>query len=333
MRFLVTGGGGFLGRYLIRELRDRGHEPVAFQRSPHPDLEAAGVECRSGDLTDAEALRRAAAGCAGVFHVAARAGVWGSWESFFKPNVEGTRNVLAACRDAGVRHLVHTSTPSVVFTGEAFEGADETLPYGHHWLGHYAHTKALAEAEVLAAHDGDTLRTVALRPHLIWGVGDPHLVPRVVDRARKGRLRIVGDGRNRVDLTHVRHAARAHWLAFEALREDRCGGRAYFLSDGQPVLLWSWINDLLQRLGMAPVERSISPRTARRIGAILEAVWRTLGLSGEPPMTRFVATELSKSHWFDISAARRDLGYEPWIDGDAGMDELVASIAKAGRRD
>ena len=325
-RVLVTGGAGFLGRYVIDRCLARGWAVTSFQRSPAADLAARGVAIREGSLTDAVAVAAAVAGQDAVFHVAAKAGIWGPREDFWAVNVLGTRHVIEACRRHGVGRLVHTSTPSVVFTGASFAGADESLPYGRDWLCAYAETKAIAEAEVLAAH-GATLQTCALRPHLIWGVGDPHLLPRVVARARAGRLRIVGDGTNRVDLTHVRNAAEAHLQALDALERGVAGGRAYFLSQGEPVELWPWVNGLLAALALPPVSRKIGLASARRLGAVCELGWRILRLGGEPPMTRFVATELGKDHWFSIEAARRDLGYQPERFPTAeGLREYVKAL-------
>ncbi len=331
MKVLVTGGGGFLGGRIVERLLARRHEVRVLGRSRQPGLIERGVEVVRGDIRRYETVLKAAQGCGAVFHVAAKAGVWGSRKSYWRTNVEGTRNVLRACGEAGVRRLVYTSTPSVVFTGEAFEGADESLPYGHGFLCHYAETKAQAEREVLHAHDPQGLRVIALRPHLIWGVGDPHLLPRVLARARSGHLRVVGLGLNRVDMTHVDNAAHAHLLALDALEQNRAGGEAYFISDGQPVVLWLWINDLLRRLELPPLTRSISLGKAYRIGAVLEFFWRYLLLPGEPPMTRFVATELAKDHWFDISRARRDLGYHPVVAPQEGLDEYVRSLKEKAK--
>jgi len=311
MRILVTGGAGFLGRHVVQRLIDAGYTPVAMQRSHSEALARMGVEQRRGDIADAAAVDAAVSGCDAVIHTAAMAGVWGPERAFFEANVTGTRNVIAACRKHGIRRLVHTSTPSVVFNRGAFRGANESLPYGSRWLCHYARTKAQAEQEALAANGSDGLRVCALRPHLIWGVGDPHLLPRVIDRARAGRLRVVGDGGNLVDITHVFNAADAHLQALDALDTGRAAGKAYFLSQGQPVPIWAWINDMLRRLDIPPVQRRVSLRTAYAIGATMECVWRAAHLKGEPPMTRFVAVELAKDHWFSIAAARRDLRYAP----------------------
>ena len=330
MRILVTGGGGFLGRYIVSLLCDQGHQVAILGRSPHPDLEARGVEPFYGDLADRALVETACRKREAVFHVAARAGVWGPWEAYFQANVTGTRNLIHGCRRHGVDFLVYTSTPSVVFDRRPWRDADESLPYGRRWLCHYAHTKAIAEREILASHSPEGLRTLALRPHLIWGVGDPHLVPRVVERARRGRLRIVGRGDNRVDITHVRNAAAAHIDALRALKADRGGGRAYFISQGRPVVLWDWINDLLQRLDIPPVEGRISLPVAYGVGWILEGVYGLFRRHGEPPMTRFVAFELAKDHFFSIGAARNDLGYRPRIETTTGLDELTAHLRGQG---
>lgn len=311
MKVLVTGGGGFLGRHIVRQLRDEGHRVAAFQRSVHPDLASEGVEVISGSLLDKAVMAEAMQGVDAVVHTAALAGVWGAASAYENANHVGTLNVLWAMEREGVDRLVHCSTPSVVFSGEPFEGADETLPYGRKWLCHYARTKALAERAVLDWGRARGGRVIALRPHLIWGPGDPHLLPRVIERARSGRLRRVGDGHNRVDVTRVENAAAAHVLALAALDRPGAVNRPYFISQGEPVNLWDWVNTVLEAVGVSPVRRSISLQAAYGAGAVSEWVWRLGRLKGMPPMTRFVAVELAKSHWFSIEAARRELGYAP----------------------
>lgn len=325
---LVTGGTGFLGRRLVERLLAAGRPVTVLGRTPAPDLAARGVRFVRASLDDAAAVRASCAGIGTVFHVAAKVGVWGRPEDFFRSNVLGTRALLEGCRAHGVGRFVHTSTPSVVYNGRDLAGADESLPLTTACPSPYPLTKAVAEREVLAANS-PALRTVALRPHLIWGVGDPHLVPRVLARARSGRLRVVGDGRNRVDMVHVENAVDAHLLAERAL-DGAAAGRAYFITNGEPVVLWDWINDLLAALGEPRITRRISLRGARAVGAVCEAVWRVLPLRGEPPMTRFVAAELAKEHWFDLTAARRDLGYVPRIGMAAGTAELVAQLRRDG---
>lgn len=325
---LVTGGTGFLGRHIVELLLARGRKVSVLARRGSPELEARGVRFITTPLQAGEALEEACRGQNTVFHVAAKVGVWGNYKDFYETNVLGTRALLAACKKAGVRQLVHTSTPSVVYDGHDLAGANECLPLTRSCPSNYPLTKALAEAEVLAAN-GPELRCCSLRPHLIWGLGDPHLVPRVLERARSGRLRIIGDGNNRVDMVHVRNAAEAHLLAEQSLLKGGAAcGRPYFITNGEPVLLWDWINGLLKALGEPVVEKRIPLVTAKSVGAVCELAWNMLRLKGEPPMTRFVAAELAKDHWFDISAARRDLGYEPTLTMEQGTREIIAELLR-----
>lgn len=336
---LVTGGTGFLGRRIVTRLLAEGRRVTVLGRTPAPDLEALGVRFIRASLDDAAAVHAACAGIETVFHTAAKVGVWGRHADFYRTNVLGTRALLEGCRTHGVQRLIFTSTPSVVYNGQPLTGADESLPLTTDCPSPYPLTKAIAEREVLAANTS-SLRTLALRPHLIWGVGDPHLVPRVLERARAGRLRIIGDGRNRVDMVHIENAVDAHLLAETALRQShvlrdipsgprRADGRVFFITNGEPLLLWEWINNLLRMLGEPPVTKRISLGAAKTIGAICEGLWTLLPLSAEPPMTRFVAAELAKDHWFDISAARRDLGYTPRISMADGTAELVAWLRRS----
>jgi nucleoside-diphosphate-sugar epimerase len=333
---LVTGGTGFLGRRIVERLLSQGRSVRVLARTPAPDLEARGVRFIRGAVEDPQTAESACAGTGTVFHVAAKVGVWGRYADYYSVNNLGTRAILEGCRKAGVPRLIYTSTPSVVYNGRDLAGADESLPLTTTCPCPYPLTKAIAEREVLEANSPG-MRTVSLRPHLIWGPGDPHLIPRILDRARSGRLRIVGLGRNRVDMVHVENVVDAHLLAEASLSaglgtdlQPSACGRAYFITNGEPVLLWDWINTLLASLGRPPVTRRISLPAATAIGAACEAAWRILPLSGEPPLTRFVAAELARDHWFDISAARRDLGYSPRISMAAGTAGLVEWIKSAG---
>jgi nucleoside-diphosphate-sugar epimerase len=240
--------------------------------------------------------------------------------------VTGTENVIAACKKHGVRKLVYTSTPSVVHGGGDLEGADESVPYPDHYEAPYPETKAKAERAVLAAN-GPELATVSLRPHLIWGPGDPHLVPRILARARAGKLRRVGTRPVKVDVTYIDNAADAHLLAGDRLDVGSpVAGKAYFISNGEPVDLWEFINRVLAAAGLPPVTMTVSVWKARLAGQVLEWVYRTLRLPGEPPMTRFVASQLSTSHWYDIAAARRDLGYSPGVSVEEGLRRLAEAF-------
>lgn len=325
MSVLVTGGTGFLGRRIVERLLRDGRQVTVLARRAAPDLEARGVRFVRASLTDTAAVRAACAGMETVFHTAAKVGVWGRYDDFFRINVLGTRALLAGCQSHGVRRLIHTSTPSVVYNGRDLAGADESLPLTTDCPSPYPLTKAIAEREVLAANSS-ALRTIALRPHLIWGLGDPHLIPRVLARARAGRLRIVGSGTNAVDMVHVENAVDAHLLAEQSVTRANspAAGRPFFITNGEPVVLWDWINDLLRALGEPPVVKKISLPAATALGALCEALWHLLPVASEPPMTRFVAAELAKDHWFNLSAARRDLGYTPHVTMATGTAELVA---------
>ena len=327
MKILVTGGGGFVGGYIVERLLARGYAVRSIGRSPQPELVAKGVEVVCGDLTDATAVSAACEGVDTVFHVAARAGVWGSWESFYGPNVIGTRNVLSACRKWQVKRLVYTSTPSVVFNGDSIRGGDESLPYGKNWLCHYAETKALAEQEALAANS-EKLQVVALRPHLIFGPGDPHLLPRGVESVKAGRLRIVGDGSAKVDVSYVGNVADAHLDAFDALERGKGAGQAYFISQGEPVDLWPWLNSILEGLGQPPLTQKIPLPLAYGIGALCEGAWKVLRRRTDPPITRFVAVELAKDHYFDIRKAQHVLGYRPRVPMNEALKLTIQDLIR-----
>ena len=331
MKALVTGGGGFLGSAIVRQLRARGDQVVSFSRQAYPELTNLGVEQRQGDLGDLDALVQAASGCDVVFHVAAKAGVWGSFQEYYQANVAGTENVIAACRVHSIRRLVYTGSPSVVFDGSDVEGANETLPYPRHFEAHYPQTKALAEQIVLAANS-ESLATVSLRPHLIWGPADNHLVPRIVAKARSGKLRRIGKRPCLVDTVYVENAAEAHLNAADRLSPGAApAGKAYFISNGEPLPLWDMVNRILAAAGLPAETRCVSPALAYAAGTVCEAAWRTLRLSGEPPMTRFVARELATAHWFDISAAKNELGYQPRVSIDEGLRLLQDWFVRGAR--
>lgn len=323
---LVTGGGGFLGGAIVRLLLARGDSVRTLARGDYPELRALGAEPVRGDLADPSAVSRAVEGCDAVFHVAAKAGIWGRYDDYYRSNVEGTRHVLDACRAQGVRRLIYTSSPSVVFDGKDMQGVDESVPYASHFESFYPQTKAEAERLVLAANNA-TLATTALRPHLIWGPGDNHLIPRIIAKAKSGRLRRIGRDDHLVDTIYVDNAAEAHVLAADHLAPGSpVAGKAYFLSQGEPVPLWDLVNRILAAAGVPPVTRSVSPRVALLAGTVLEGLYRTLRLPGEPPMTRFLAHQLSTAHWFNIDAARRDFGYRPGVSIDEGLRRLEQSF-------
>lgn len=327
MKALVTGGGGFLGRHLVTALLRRGDDVISYSRGRYADLEAQGAVCAQGDLVDRDALARACRGVDIVFHVAAKAGIWGDAREYRQTNVEGTRNVLGACRNAQVKKLVFTSSPSVCFDGQDHVMAGNDLPYATKFLAEYPRTKMEAEKRVLAANGRDGLATVALRPHLIVGPDDPHLLPRLVARAKAGKLAIVGDGRNEVSLTWVDNAVDAHLAAADRLGPDAPhAGKAYFVAQSEPVVLWTWLGDLLERLGAPRPTRRVPLAVAYAAGATMEAWWSLARRPGEPSMTRFLALELARSHSYDLGPAERDFGYRERVSMRAATEILASNV-------
>lgn len=330
MKILVTGGGGFLGSAICRQLAALDHEVIAFQRGAADHLVSAGVIPARGSITDLNKLLEAARGCDAIIHTAGKAGVWGDPAEYRRVNVAGTENVIRACRELGTPILVHTSSPSIVHTGGDIGGADESLPIADHFTAPYPESKALAEKCVIAANSG-RLRTTALRPHLIWGPGDPHILPRLVAKARGGTLALPGPDKI-IDTIFVENAAQAHVDALiELAGAGRCAGKAYFVTNNEPFPQGEIIRRLLTAAGIRVRIRAVPAGIARSAGFLCETAWRTLRLKSEPPVTRFSVEQLATAHWFDIRAAERDFGYTPRISIDEGLDLLRASFV-AGRR-
>jgi len=330
VRALVTGGGGFLGGGIVRRLVQRGVEVRTLQRGSYERLSALGVEQICGDIADAETVDRAVEDSEVVFHVAARVEMWGAFEPFFRTNVVGTENVLAAMRKGGVRKLVFTSSPSVVHGHDDLEGIDESAPYPDHFEAAYPQTKAMAEMAVLSAN-GPDLATVALRPHLIWGPEDTNLVQQLVTRARAGQLRFVGGGGNLVDTVYIDNAVDAHLWAADVLTPGApCAGKAYFISNGDPWPLKKIVNGILDAAGLPPEDRSVPLGVAVAAGKVFEAIHRVVPSGGGPRMTPFIARNLATAHWYDISAARRDLGYEPAVSIEEGLSRLAQWFRAGG---
>ena len=355
----VTGAGGFLGKAICRLLRLADIKVTGFARGHYPELTDMGVHMKQGDITDFSRLKEAMKSCDLVFHVAAKAGVWGSKEDYFKPNVQGAQNIIQACEELAITRLVYTSTPSVTFAGVDEAGINELQPYADKFLNFYAESKAIAEQKILTASSGEQqkyqqpavqnsnsnsnpsavdsqspikqLKTVALRPHLIWGPNDPHLVPRVLARARAGKLKLVGKEDKLVDTIFVDNAAYAHILAAIELAKpnSNCVGKAYFISNDQPITMAEMLNNILNCVGLPPVTKRVPSVVAYAAGGTLEWFYKVLNKQQEPIMTRFVAKQLSTSHYFDISAAKNDFGYTPLISIAEGMKLLKASLVKA----
>lgn len=326
MKILVTGGGGFLGSAVCRQLAALEHQVIAFQRSAADHLTdpniSPNIHVLRGDIVDASAVTRAAAGCDAVVHTAGKAGIWGAAADFHRVNVEGTANVIRACREHGVGCLVHTSSPSIVHSGGDLGGVDESVPLATHFNAPYPASKAAAEKRVLAAN-GDGLRTVALRPHLIWGPGDPHILPRLAAKARGGTLALPGPDKV-IDTIFVENGGQAHVMALQELAgAGRCAGKPYFVTNNEPLPQGEIIQRLLAAIGIEVRIRAVPVGLAMAAGAVCEFTWRVLRLQSEPPVTRFAVEQLATAHWFDTRAAERDFGYVPAISIAEGLERLA----------
>ncbi|MBN2005506.1 MAG: NAD-dependent epimerase/dehydratase family protein [Anaerolineae bacterium] len=325
LKALVTGGGGFIGSFVVEQLLQRGDSVTVFARGDYPQLAASGARVIRGDVQDAAAITEACAGHDIVFHIAAKAGIWGTWESFYGPNVAGTENVIAACHAQGISRLVYTSSPSVVFDGHPQEGVDETVAYPQHYESLYARAKSIAEQRVLAANGQGGLLTVSLRPHFVFGPRDTHITLGLIERARAKKMMQVGLDTVKKDLSYVEDVAWAHLLAADALQPGSpLAGSAYFISQGEPVLFWQWVADLLQALGLPGIQRKIPLGLAQTVGTGMEWVYRVLPLRGEPLLTRFLVNEMGQSQYYSIERARRDFGYVPRYTIAQALEKTVA---------
>lgn len=329
-KFIVTGGAGFVGRAICAALRSQGHNVVSISRSEYPELEKLGVRCVRADL-GAPTINLAAVFCEAdaVFHTAAKVDMWGRYEEFFAANVLATRNIIDACRAACVQKLIFTSSPSVVAGRGNLRGVDESHPYPRSYQAHYPATKAQAEREVLAANS-KTLATISLRPHLIFGPGDHNFVPTILKRAHANKLLRVGAGKNLTDVCFIEDCVEAHLKACQMLEANTaCRGHAYFITQGEPVNMWGWIDDVLSRNGLPPVRKSIPASTAAIAAIVCESWARLTGSSEVPLLTRFLVHEMCSDHYFNISAARRDLGFTPRYSVSRALDSTFGKSTVA----
>jgi nucleoside-diphosphate-sugar epimerase len=319
MKVLVTGGNGFLGQHLVPLLLRRDWHVRVLGRQERYALNLPVEYCR-GDIQNFSDVLQATRDIEAVFHLASKAGIESHPKLYDAINVQGTLNIIEACRQNGVRYCIYTSSPCVVFNGKDIRDGDESLPYSAHPLCDYARTKIQAEKFILEANS-NTLKTIALRPHLLFGRGDQHLIPRILQRSQSGRLVRIGSGKNLVDMTHIDNAAYAHERAFLALLQGHPGGKAYFIGQERPLPLWDTVEDILCRLGYPKVTRNIPFGMAYAIGYVLEKISPLRKNHPEPLMTRFLAVALSHDHYFSHRAAREDLGYRPKISiGEAMKD-------------
>lgn len=327
MEILVTGGGGFLGQAIVKQLLARGDRVRVFNRGAYPELAALGVTCHQGHIGDLEAVMAASDGVEAIIHVAAKAGSGLYLPEFWEANVVGTEHVIKACQQHGIDRLVYTSSPSVVHAGGDIENGDESLPYAKHFNAPYPMTKAEAEQRVLAANgrslaNGSLLKTCALRPHLIWGPGDNQLLPRLIEKNNTRGIRLPAPDR-KIDTVYIDNAADAHVLALDGLKTNSAiAGRAFFISNGEPVAIGQMIERLLQAAGHQPNIQPIPLWLAKVAAHLVEAYWRFSRRKDEPPLSRFVVEHLATAHWYNLDQARRDLGFEPRVSLEEGFQRL-----------
>ncbi len=331
MKILVTGGGGFIGMALIKRLIAEGHRVTSYSRREYPLHWALGISSIQADIADLETLEKACKGKDVVFHLAARIGIWGEYDEYYAANVTGTFNVIKACRKQKVGRIIFTSSSGVVFDGSDLEGIDESHPYPENHDSHYATTKTMAERLILEANS-DELKTIALRPHLVWGPYDAHLIPGILKRVGSGKMRRIGDQEHFIDTTYIDNMVDALILAADALDSNpEAAGRALFITNGEPARVWDFINSIIQIAGHPPVKKKIPERFALFAAGISEWFHKIFKIKSEPFMTRYAIRELITNHWFDISAAREILGYEPGVSYAEGFKRLKDYL-KIGKR-
>ena len=305
-RVLVTGASGLLGAGVARVLADAGNDVTTLQRRPSGVPGARDVR---GSVTDPAAVEEALTGADTVVHVAAKVSVSGPEHEYEAVNVEGTRILLHAAQRHGVRRFVHVSSPSVAHAGDSIVGEGAGAASPEHARGPYARTKAAGERLALAA-DRDDFRVLVLRPHLMWGPGDLQLTDRIVQRARAGRMPVLGTGAPLVDTLYTANAVEAVVHVGELIRQIALAG------------------------GAAEPERRVPAGLARRAGALIERAWerdlfglRSRGVGsddGEPPLTEFLAEQLSTAHWFDQRRTREVLSWTPTVSIDEGLHRVAA---------
>jgi nucleoside-diphosphate-sugar epimerase len=317
----VTGGSGFIGGRLIARLRDEGWAVRALARSERSAdaVRALGAEPVRGDISSVEAVREGAAGCSYAFHAAAHVGDWGPRADFVRDNVQGTVNALAGCSAAGVRRFVHVGTEAALLAGEPLVWVDESARLRPDSPSLYPATKAAAEMAVRQASRDGAFETVVVRPRFVWGPGDTTVLPSLLEAVRSGAFRWIGGGRHRTSTTHVDNVVEGLWLAAHRGRP----GAAYFVTDGEPVVFRDFVTRLLATQGVEAPDGELPEWVARLVTVGGEALWRALPLPGAPPVTRMALWVASQECTIDISLARAELGYEPVVSREAGLNGIT----------
>lgn len=321
MKVLVTGAGSLLLGGIAQQLAERGDHVVCLQRRVK-ERTHQNITMFAGDIRDRGSVTEAANGCDAIIHGAARVGVMGSWEEFHSTNVDGTSNIVSAAGEHRIARLVYVSTPSVAHVGDAIEGDIATPATTGRKRAYYAESKAQAEILALQASGAD-LGVVAIRPHLVWGPGDTQLVGRIVERARQGRLMMVGTGNALVDSTFIENAISAHMAALDAVTPGSpCAGKAYVISNGEPRTVNELMSRICEAAGVEFSPKHVPALIARNLGSLVERVW-PLFRKDEPPITRFVAEQLGTAHWFDQRPVQNDLNWKPTVSLDEGFVRLA----------
>ncbi len=315
---LVIGGTGFLGRYLVQELLENGVAVSVLCRNKSAFWKDMGVEFYYGSITDQSIVDASVAGNDCVFHLAAKAGVWGAYDEYYAPNVLGTENVINSCLKHKVPKLIYTSTPSIVTYKKPIRNGDEDLKMPTAYYNNYQRTKKIAERKVLEANS-DAFQTVSIRPQAIWGIGDTHIFPRILKKLKKGKLKIIGTGHTKTSISFVKNVAWAHFLASKAAH---IGGNAYFINDEKEVDLWGWIDECAQSIHCKLPQKKISKKLAFSIATMLELCYKIAHISSDPPFTRYTVSKVSTDYYFSISKAKKDFGYFEKYDIHKGKEEF-----------
>lgn len=330
MKVLITGAGGFVGSHLVKVLSDFGFIIHTLQRGNYPELDLPNVKQFSASLGNEQAenqknIELALDGVAIIFHVASKIGMWGNYDDFYQTNVNGSINLINLAKKKNIKYFIYTSTPSVVFDKFDICGADESIPYPNNHLNYYGKTKRLAEEFVLQSSDTNFI-SAAIRPHLIYGPGDKQLIPKVIKAHRENKLKIIGDGNNLVDVSYIDNVIDAHLkLLLQMLKDARkVNGKAYFIGQKNPVKLWEFTNTLMEGIGLEPLTKKIPLGIAYYVGFFFEIIFWLFGIKNlEPPMTRFIALQLGKSHYFNHHNAIADFDYEELVSTEEGLKILI----------
>lgn len=324
MNALVIGGGGFLGTKIVEMLISDGHNVRVLGRNYYTHLKKMDVECIKADIRNEADIAKSLTGIDTIFHVASKNGFYGNWNEFKSINIVGTETILSAALSKNVEKFIYTSSPAVVGFDNDLHNGGIDVPYPTKHESPYSYTKAQAE-QIVKTKNGDGIATVSLRPHMIFGPGDKHLFPRILDKASKGSFKRIGEGKNIIDLTFVDNAASAHIDAAKALISDKspCAGGAYFISNDEPVIFYDYLNEIFRNLNINTINNGLTLSTARKVGKLLEGFYKTFSIKSEPLVTPYLANMMGLSHWYDMGPAKKDLNYKVKVSMSEGTKRTL----------